>query len=58
MLVLPKRAYHKTTNSHHRFRRHPNLLKDTAAKVVPRDSLHESPSDVIARRAEAQTIRA
>jgi putative transposase len=35
MLVLPKRAYHKTTNSHPRFRRHPNLLKDTAAKVVP-----------------------
>jgi len=35
MLVLPKRAYHKTTNSHHRFRRHPNLLKDGPAKVVP-----------------------
>lgn len=28
LLVLPRRAYHKTTNSHHRFRRHPNLLKD------------------------------
>lgn len=27
MLVVPRRAYHKTTNSHHRFRRHPNLLK-------------------------------
>ena len=27
MLVPPKRAYHKTTHSHHRFRRHPNLLK-------------------------------
>lgn len=27
MLVLPRRAYHKTTDSHHRFRRHPNLLK-------------------------------
>jgi putative transposase len=27
MLVAPKRAYHKTTDSHHRFRRHPNLLK-------------------------------
>lgn len=22
-----RRAYHKTTGSHHRFRRHPNLLK-------------------------------
>ncbi len=27
MLVIPKRSYHKTTNSHHRFRKHPNLLK-------------------------------
>ncbi len=35
MLVLPRRAYHKTTNSHHRFRRHPNLLKDAATKMVP-----------------------
>jgi putative transposase len=24
MLVLPRRAYHKTTNSHHHYRRHPN----------------------------------
>lgn len=27
LLVRTKRAYHKTTDSHHRFRRHPNLLK-------------------------------
>jgi len=27
LLVLPKRAYHKTTHSFHRFYRHPNLLK-------------------------------
>ncbi|MGX9334572.1 MULTISPECIES: IS3 family transposase [Klebsiella/Raoultella group] len=27
LLVIPVRAYHKTTNSHHRFYRHPNLLK-------------------------------
>lgn len=27
LLVPSKRAYHKTTDSHHRFRRHPNLLK-------------------------------
>lgn len=27
LLVTPERAYHKTTNSHHRFYRHPNLLK-------------------------------
>lgn len=27
LLVPPRRAYHKTTDSHHRFWRHPNLLK-------------------------------
>jgi putative transposase len=27
LLVPPRRAYHKTTDSHHRFHRHPNLLK-------------------------------
>lgn len=27
LLVPTQRAYHKTTDSHHRFRRHPNLLK-------------------------------
>lgn len=35
MLVMPKRAYHKTTDSHHRFRRHPNLLKAGDAQVRP-----------------------
>lgn len=35
MLVRPLRAYHKTTNSHHYYRRHPNLLKDGVSKVVP-----------------------
>ncbi|WP_156117527.1 IS3 family transposase [Collimonas arenae] len=35
LLVVPRRAYHKTTNSHHRFRRHPNLLKDGPSKIVP-----------------------
>ena len=35
MLVSPKRAYHKTTNSHHRFRRHPNLLKAGEVQVQP-----------------------
>ena len=33
LLVLPKRAYHKTTNSHHRFHKHPNLLKD--GQLIP-----------------------
>jgi putative transposase len=35
LLVRPLRAYHKTTNSRHFYRRHPNLLKDGSAKVVP-----------------------
>ncbi len=33
MLVPPRRAYHKTTDSHHRFRRHPNLLKPGESQV-------------------------
>jgi putative transposase len=35
LLVVPRRAYHKTTHSHHRFRCHPNLLKSGPAQVVP-----------------------
>ena len=35
MLVPPRRAYHKTTDSHHRFRRHPNLVKPGPDQVVP-----------------------
>jgi putative transposase len=35
MLVTPRRAYHKTTDSHHRFRRHPNLLKAGQQQVQP-----------------------
>lgn len=33
MLVRQRRAYHKTTDSHHRFRRHPNLLKEGEQRV-------------------------
>jgi len=33
-LVPRKRAYHKTTDSHHRFCRHPNLLKAGPEQVV------------------------
>jgi putative transposase len=38
MLVAPRRAYHKTTDSHHRFRRHPNFLKEGAHQVRPTGS--------------------
>lgn len=34
LLVPIRRAYHKTTHSHHRFRRHPNLLKPGPEQVV------------------------
>lgn len=34
LLVMPERAYHKTTHSHHRFYRHPNLLKAGDHQVI------------------------
>lgn len=34
MLVPTKRAYHKTTQSHHRFNCHPNLLKNIERKAL------------------------
>ncbi len=33
MLVQTRRAYYKTTDSHHRFRRHPNLVKDGPQQI-------------------------
>jgi transposase InsO family protein len=36
LLVPNRRAYHKTTNSHHRFRRHPNLLNGEFKRVPQR----------------------
>lgn len=35
LLVARKRAYHKTTHSHHRFRCHPNLVKKGGKEVIP-----------------------
>ncbi len=35
LLVPSQRAYHKTTQSHHRFRKHPNLLKPGEHQVIP-----------------------
>src|SRR5690606_34025950 len=35
LLVPTRRAYHKTTHSHHRFRKHPNLLKFGEHQVIP-----------------------
>ena len=28
LLIQPKRSYHITTDSHHRFRKHPNIIKE------------------------------
>lgn len=28
LLIIPKRCYHKTTNSYHRFKKHKNLIKE------------------------------
>lgn len=33
MLVPTRRAYHKTTDSHHRFRQHPNLVKEGPEQI-------------------------
>lgn len=35
LLVIPKRSYHKTTQSHHRFYRHPNLLRGGGTSYTP-----------------------
>lgn len=37
LLVSPKRAYHKTTNSHHRFTCHPNRVKDSLPPQKPEE---------------------
>ena len=36
LLVPTRRAYHKTTDSHHRFRRHPNLLNGALMTIPSR----------------------
>lgn len=46
MLVTRKRTYHKTTNSHHRFRRHPNLLKPGSGQVVAERPDHVWVADI------------
>lgn len=35
LLVPPRRAFHKTTQSFHRFYKHPNLLKPGVSQVMP-----------------------
>ena len=35
LLIAPKRSYTKTTDSHHRFHCHPNLVKDAPKPTAP-----------------------
>ncbi|WP_408101434.1 IS3 family transposase [Stutzerimonas sp. VN223-3] len=46
LLLLPKRAYHKTTNSYHRFYRHPNLLKPGPHQITPTAPEHVWVADI------------
>lgn len=46
LLVPTKRAYHKTTHSHHRFRQHPNLLKPGGHQVIPQRPEHVWVADI------------
>ena len=50
LLVVPRRAYHKTTNSHHRFHRHPNLLKAGPQQCRPEGAEQVWVADADARR--------
>jgi transposase InsO family protein len=34
MLIIPRKKYQKTTNSHHRFKKHKNLIKNTECERV------------------------
>ena len=46
LLVLPRRAYHKTTHSFHRFYRHPNLLKPGPGQIAPAAPEHVWVADI------------
>lgn len=56
MLVPPQRAYHKTTNSHHRFRRHPNLLKPGPDQVKATHSEQVWVADITYLPTQGKTV--
>lgn len=57
LLVPPKRAYHKTTHSHHHLRRHPNLLKPgVPGQVVPTRSEQVWVADITYLPARDKTL--
>lgn len=56
MLVTPRRTYHKTTQSHHRFRKHPNLLKLGEQQVKPTGSEQIWVADITYIPTREQTV--
>ena len=56
LLVAPKRSYHKTTNSHHRFRKHPNLLKAGEGQVIATGSEQVWVADITYIPTREQTV--
>jgi putative transposase len=56
MLVSPKRSYHKTTNSHHRFRKHPNLLKAGEQQVTATQSEQVWVADITYIPTQEETV--
>lgn len=56
MLVIPKRSYHKTTNSHHRFRKHPNLLKAGECQVIATGSEQVWVADITYIPTQEETV--
>ena len=56
MLVSPKRSYHKTTNSHHRFRKHSNLLKAGENQVVATGSEQVWVADITYIPTQEETV--
>ena len=56
MLVTPKRTYQKTTNSHHRFRKHPNLLKVGEQQVTATGSEQVWVADITYIPTQKETV--
>jgi putative transposase len=57
LLVQPKRAYHKTTHSHHHLRCHPNLIKEgVPGRVVPTRSEQLWVADITYRPTRESTV--
>ncbi len=56
LLVTPKRSYHKTTNSHHRFRKHPNLLKAGEDQVIATESEQVWVADITYIPTQEETV--